>query len=153
VLALAFGVVVFLVVVAFLGAVVALAAVFFGAAVFFAEAGDLEVVVFFGKHVSECTGKRSMHETMWIHTLGTAGFAAAGLVAAGLVAAAGFVAGSFFASFTGPEVPMEELSTDDSTSNRFLDQIEDTARRPKHHESKSEEFEMNEMLNSKMNTV
>lgn len=64
VLALAFGVVVFLVVVAFLGAVVALAAVFFGAAVFFAEAGDLEVVVFFGKHVSECTGNRSTHEVM-----------------------------------------------------------------------------------------
>ena len=39
-----------------MGAVVAFAAVFFGAAVFFAEAGDLEVVVFFGKHVSKCTG-------------------------------------------------------------------------------------------------
>lgn len=56
VLALAFGVVVFLVLVAFLGAAVALAGVFFGAAAFFVAAGALGVVVFFGKHVSECAG-------------------------------------------------------------------------------------------------
>lgn len=85
--------------------------------------------------------------------LAATGFAAVGLVAAGLVAAAGFVAGSFFASFTGPEVPMREVSTDASTSDRYVDQIGVSARRSRHHDSRNEEVEINEMLNSKMNTM
>lgn len=83
VLALAFGVVVFLVLVAFLGAAVALAGVFFGAAAFFVAAGALGVVVFFGSNVSECDGDVICS---WNHVtthLGSSGLGGRGLGGSG----------------------------------------------------------------------